>query len=277
MRESKAEKPVVSHSPAALPEAADEPVLLMLLTPPNSGSTAIADFVAQIDAIEGFNRRYEGQWLVRKVMVDERWKRKTKVNYKRIRTVWLQAFHRQRAKNPKLKYIFEKSPPNMLRYNQLSKLFVDTRIIVNIRDPYANISSIVHRYYGFADLDDVKKMHILQKAGEAWQRRARMLKRIVRKENCKFLTYEQFCKNPIDILRLLNLDEYKNIVDMNYKVKVKDYSVAEVRNLNESQIAKFSSTDISVISQVLVKKPQLLKFFGYTLRDYSTIRSSGSV
>ncbi len=267
MREIKAEKPVVSHPPAALPEAADEPVLLMLLTPPNSGSTAIADFVAQIDAIEGFNRRYEGQWLVRKVMVDERWKRKTKVNYKRIRTVWLQAFHRQRAKNPKLKYIFEKSPPNMLRYEGLSKLFGDTRIIVNIRDPYANISSIVHRYHGFTEVDDVKKMQILQKAAAAWQRRAKTLRRIVTKGNCKLLTYEQFCVDPIVILRLFNLDEYNNIVNANYKVNVKDYGSGEIRNMNEGQIAKFSSTDISVISQELGKRPQLLKFFGYALRD----------
>ena len=190
-------------------------------------------------------------------MINGRWRQKTEINYKRLKAIWLNKFHELRSENPQLQYIFEKSPPNMLRFKNIVELFREVRVVLNIRNPYANISSIVHRYHQFSDLDDNDKEKLLRKATKAWLRRAEIIKNIRKTENFSLVTYEKFCEDPTQILKYFNLEQFENFIDSKYKIKIKDYKYAEIINMNERQIDKFTYSQINIISKQLRKKSEL--------------------
>lgn len=243
-------------------EVIDDPFLL-LLTPPNSGSTAIATFLGQMDAIATLHdRKYEGQFLVRGLREADRWWPEKYVDYKSVAGVWKTRIDALRSERD-FTYILEKSPPNLVRYKALLRILPNTRVVVNNREPYANIVSQLHRYYTGPDAE-LRRVDAIRFLAEQWLYRSRMLRAACVDDGYPVVTYEAFCANPMAIVQAFGLDETG--LSGSHKVKVKDYDAQEIRNMNAEQIGMLSPKDIGEISEILARAPDLVGFFGYEVR-----------
>ena len=241
----------------------DEPKFLLLLTPPNSGSTAIANFVGQLRAVAGLQNRYEGQWLLKGMSDRRRWEPDRKFDWHSVKAVWSVRIEQRRQRRPKIEYIFEKSPPHMVRYKELLKIFNHHGVVINNRNPYASISSKFFRYIDFQKADEERRNDVLVNFAKRWVERGHILKEIAERENYPVLTYEDFCENPLAVLDLFNLSHLKNKIDASHKVKVKDYEDQPIINMNYKQIAKLNDEQIEKIMKILKGNEDILRFFGY--------------
>jgi len=210
------------------------------------------------------SRYGEGQWLVPGLCEGDRWNPEKVVDYKSVKAVWLNKFQNEKKRNPHIDVVVEKSPPNMMRINKLSSLFDDYSFLANNRDPYANCASILYHKNNLENMSSMQRKEVLEKLAQNWLMRSRKLKEIVIKMDVALLTYEQFCQNPASIFDVLEFPEgVSDSIDVNEKVKVKDYKVQSISNQNERQISNLTNGEIECIGRTLKPDSTLLEFFGY--------------
>lgn len=244
-----------------------DPLFFFMLTPANAGSTAIADFFCQIENVTGLSRNYEGQWLVPGLSDEQRWNADKVVNYHSVRAVWLAEFEKRRLKKPSLSGVFEKSPPNLLRFSSLQETFPHSRFVVNNRNPYASIASRFFRYHLAGAASAAVRTRKLQELAIHWLETSRHLREAARSANMPVLSYEQFCEEPSQIFDVFGIENYEAQVKKDYRVTVKDYEPQRIRNMNEKQMGKLTTEDTKNISDVLRTGQEILDFFGYRLYD----------
>ena len=257
----------VTHS-----EDRTEPHFIFLLTPPNSGSTAISKLLQTSKNVASLTegRKYgEGQWLIDDLSNKDRWNRKLIVDEENLRTVWLNKFHKiRRTRN--VEFIIEKSPPNMMRIDMYQKTFPNHTIIINNRSPYASVSSVLYRYTPASVLDamtSATRREKLKKITLNWLKRSEVLKNHAITKNAPLITYEKFCANPAILQDVLDRNISRGAINLKTSVdlKVKDYPPKSISNFNSVQIERLSKNDLLVISNELKDQLTLLSFFGYNL------------
>lgn len=244
-----------------------EPHFIFLLTPPNSGSTAIARVFNTSQKVGLLKENGEGQWLIRG-LYENRWNEKKVINKDSIKSVWEDKYYKLKKYNPKIEFIFEKSPPNIIRIRELCNLFPNNTLLANNRDPYANISSIFFGYQSKKQISNLKVHEREKKIHEItleWIYRSEIIKDEVIKNNIPLITYEQFCNNPTILNTLLSNIPATSSIALNYdgKIKVKKYGFKMITNFNEQQISNLDKSDISIISNTLEENHDILSFFGY--------------
>ena len=232
----------------------DEPKFLFMLTPPNSGSTAMAQIATTASNIELLHSKGEGQQLIPGMFEIDRWSPEKYIDYESVKSVWLAKYQSLKKQNPLVNTIFEKSPPNQVRIYNIIKMFKDTSLLINIRNPYANCASRLYRYYNYAD----QRSKSLHELANNWVRESTNLKQIAHDTSSQIITYEQFCNNPNILSTFLSTD-----VDISVKIKIKDYEPSLVTNYNDKQISKLTAEDISIISSVIRHHSELVEFYGY--------------
>lgn len=245
-----------------------EPNMIFLLTPPNSGSTAIAQVFNNSQNVSQFQSHGEGQWLIKGLCKGDRWDKKKSVNKRSIRSIWVNECHKKYTNEGAL-YFIEKSPPNMVRIELLQSLFQSHILLANNRDPYANVSSIFYRYN-----KDVEKLSVTERNArilrivKAWVMRSSILKEIIQSQNVPYLSYEKFCKNPRLLQNVIDRSIFGGQIKLDFDkiLKVKDYKPQAVINFNQKQIAKLTNSDIEAITSYLRNSEDLLSYFGYALR-----------
>lgn len=119
----------------------NQPHFFFLITPPYSGSTAIAKLLDTSHKTMTLTPNGEGQWLIPGLCQQDRWKPEKEVNYESVKAVWLNAFQKEKRVNSHIDVVIEKSPPNMMRLDNLLSQFTDYSILANNRNPYANCAS----------------------------------------------------------------------------------------------------------------------------------------
>jgi len=67
----------------------NEPHFLFIITPPYSGSTALAKFLNTSKQISLFGLKGEGQWLIPGLCEKNRWEKDKYINYSSVKAVWL--------------------------------------------------------------------------------------------------------------------------------------------------------------------------------------------
>ena len=242
----------------------NQPHFFFLITPPFSGSTAIAKLLNTSQRTMTLTSNGEGQWLVPGLCEQDRWNPNKKVDYESVKAVWLNVFQKEKKQNPHVEVVIEKSPPNMIRIEQLSSQFTDYSFLANNRDPYANCASILYRNYDPDNISSTKRKELLEQLAKAWLMRSNKLKEFITNHEVPLLTYEQFCQKPSSILEVLELPEgVSDTIDINAKIKVKDYKVQSISNQNERQISNLTNSDIESIGFILKNESALLNFFGY--------------
>jgi hypothetical protein len=245
----------------------NEPLFIFIVTPPYSGSTALCKLLNTSHRSMLLDPRGEGQWLVPGLSNSQRWQAELAVDYESVRAVWLNKFQSVQALTQTIDVVIEKSPPNMVRMEQLSSQFKSCSFLANNRDPYANCASILYRHHDADNLDTDRRISIVQKLAADWQFRSEYIRKLVEKKSIPLVTYETFCDDPASVISALDIAEnLKASINPVAEVQVKDYGQQPVFNQNERQISSISRQEIAAISSVLVKDRHLMDFFGYELR-----------
>jgi hypothetical protein len=245
----------------------NQPHLLFLVTPPFSGSTAIAELLRSSPCVAFLQERAEGQWLLPGLCADDRWDVDKPVDYSSVQAIWLQRWQQLQAADPALRVVVEKSPPNMVRLDELAALFSDVSFLANNRDPYANCASILYRMHDGEQLAPAQRVRLLRTLASHWILRSGRIRELVSRLGIPLLTYEQFCDEPASIIGKLSLPTgVAESIDVQARVQVKDYPMQGIANQNQRQIALLSDEEIAAITGVLAPKQELLDYFSYELR-----------
>ncbi len=210
--------------------------------------------------------RGEGQWLVPGLCEKDRWKSEKEVNYSSVKATWLNTYQQVNRLTQNVDVVIEKSPPNMMRMEQLASQFRDYSYIANNRDPYANCASSLYRNYDAENLSPHKRKDVLCAIAKGWVMRSKTVKELISRLSIPLLTYEEFCKNPSSVLDLLNTPKgVSDSINPSAEVKVKDYKSQPVSNQNKRQISMLTDEEIDHISETLNSDRELLDYFGYQL------------
>jgi len=245
---------------------ADQPHFLFIITPPYSGSTALAQILNSSQRTMLLQRNGEGQWLIPGLCGPSRWDPTIEVDYESVRAVWLRTYQDNKSPVRDMDVIIEKSPPNMMRIMQLSALFPKHSFLANNRHPYACCSSTLYRDNDAEKMTAKQRNRALMGVAEKWLSRSRRIRQLVKELNIPLITYEQFCQSPSVLGEKLNLPE--GVIDSlayNAPIKVKDYPLQVVVNQNARQIAWLHSEEKELLCDIFAHHEELLAFFGYYL------------
>ncbi len=239
------------------------PKFLFLLTPPYAGSTVLAKILNTASNSMILRKDAEGQWLVPE-MVNDRWNPEKYIDWESVKSVWLSTYELINTHVEGLNLIIEKSPPNLLRAEQLHREFSNSSFLCFNRNPYANCSSSFHRHHRDRELSKDKRIIKIKKAAKKWLVLSKYLKDSIDQLNLAYFTYEQFCEETASCLqKVIDICPEIQSVDIEAEVQVKDYDKQGIVNQNQRQIELLDSEDIATISSVISEDEKLLKFFGY--------------
>lgn len=245
----------------------DQPFFIFLLTLPYSGSTAISKVLNTSPYSMILQERAEGQWLIPNLSDKKRWDANKIVNLESLKSVWLNTYQTVNLHTESIDVVVEKSPPNIMRIEDLKKCFHRNLFIANNRNPYASCASMLLRVNDDNNLEDLPHNNKIIKSVRFWIERSYQLKTIIEDYKVPLITYEEFCDNPVKIIEHLTNAPIKFINSINFSspVKVKDYKPQGIVNQNNLQISKLSSQDLENITAELEPHIDLLRFFGYSL------------
>ncbi len=248
-----------------LPRDVREPVFLFLFTPPYSGSTALAMILKSAEGHVGLNRICEGNWLVPGLSQDDRGNPEKFVDWDSVRSVWLKKLSELEKEGGEVKLVVEKSPPNLVRAEQILKAFPKHEIMVFNRNPYANCSSMLHRRKGSELMPEDQRIALLAELASKWLRRAGHAKNIIDVHDPVAFTYEQFCED-VEATVNMAIERIPALAGINphLEVKVKDYPPQKISDQNKRQISLLSEAELEAIAEILKDHEGLLNAFGYT-------------
>ena len=241
----------------------EEPILLLLLTLPFSGSTAMAKFIQQAEGVGTIEEISEGQRIVKGMFASDRWRPEKICDYESIKCCWFSAIEEQIRDDKTIEYVIEKSPPNMVRHRHIIGLFRQGRVVVNNRNPYAWVSSSVHKRIDFSSLQETDRKQLIEKRTGIWLEKSALLRTICQTDGVPLLTYEKFCERPARILESFSLHRDLVRFDPDYAVSVKNYDRQPITNMNARQVSELSNDELEAIRTRLEPHFGLLDFFGY--------------
>jgi len=245
----------------------EEPFFLFIITPPRSGSTALAQILNSAQGTALLNKRGEGQWLVPGLCETDRWNPGKDINWESVRSVWYNRLDFIIGLVQNVQLVIEKSPPNLVRIDQIKEVFPNHSLLAFNRDPYANCASTLYRNHDPVNKSETERIQLITQIAESWMQRSAFIFKWITKWNIVNFTYEDFCENPGSSISKLNQNiPILKTVDVNIKIKVKDYQIQGIANQNERQISKLKPGEIEAISNVLTRNPDIPSFFRYNIR-----------
>ena len=230
---------------------------LFILSPPYAGSTMLNQLISYSNNVSCNNNlgTREGQLLpgVKHIMFQkDRWNENVQYPWKKVRKIWLKYWDYSKP------ILLDKSIPNIMRVDEIEKVFSPIKYICMVRNPYAQVEGLMRR--NNQDAKSAAKFAIKCLYYQSKNRK---------RKNIFFLTYEQLCDNREEISQrlikfmpeLADLDMNIELTSHNFKTKGKMKMV----NLNDEKIAKISETDFEIINLIFEKDKNLLKEFGYKI------------
>ena len=87
--------------------------------------------------------------------------------------------------------------------------------------------------------------------------------------NIPFISYENFCKNPDNLIRLLGLDQNLLNLDRDKKIKgKKNFPIHRIIDMTPRHLSFLGLDGLEETNYYLKQNKKLLKFFGYNILDY---------
>ncbi len=242
---------------------------LFLLSPPLSGSTALAQIMRTSPNVTVFPGNGEGQHLpaLRKtLLVDKRWDPNFQIDWTAVKKVFFKYW------NPLKRIRFEKSPPNIVRAVELERMFENSYFLITIRNPYAQIEGLLRRTWGLNSFGLQSKggPPTPKAAAEFWVKVARyQLHNLERLKNTVFFTYEELTETPDKTARKI-ISFLPCIGSLDTEIQLTAHNVTGkpikgLKNLNPQKIDKLTKVQIEEINSVLNLHEDILRHFGYSL------------
>ena len=230
---------------------------LFILSPPYAGSTMLNQLISSSDNVSCNNNlgTREGQLLpgVKHFMFQkDRWNENVQYPWEEVRKTWLRYWDYSKP------VFLDKSIPNIMRVDEIEKVFSPIKYMCMVRNPYAQVEGLMRR-----NKQDAKSAAEFAIKCLYYQSKNR------KRENILFFTYEQLCDNRQEVSQkmiefipeLSDLDMNIDLTSHNFKKKGK----MKMANLNDEKIAKISETDFEIINSIFEKDKDLLKEFGYKI------------
>lgn len=242
-----------------------EPTFLFIITPPFSGSTALAQVLNSAHRSTLIQKRGEGQWLVPGMCQADRWNPDKYIDWKSVKAVWSSRIRFIEEHVGRVNVVIEKSPPNLVRTDRLLETFPKHKIVAFNRNPYASCASILYRVHNGREISKDERIEIIRKLAAAWAFRSEWLKKQIDTYSPIHFTYENFCNDTEGMVKRIT-DHVPELIgiDTTRAIKVKDYQLQGISNQNERQIGNLSESERAVIGEALSPHEDLLQFFGYT-------------
>lgn len=235
---------------------------VFLLASSLSGTSMIKELFETSEAVstflyQGKFRTGEGQFLDRTqniLGVDNRWNPDLKFDWQLIKKIFIDYWDLEKP------ILFEKSPPNLLRAEEIEKVFIPAYFLISIRNPYAQIEGLCRR----------KWFPSPTAAAEYWVKCAKyQIKNLSTLKNKIFFTYEDLTDNTDQVLKKIK-KFLPELGTLNKEKVFKSHNITGrpiqgIVNLNSQKIKLLTAETIKKINQVLSLNEDLLKYFGYNL------------
>jgi hypothetical protein len=195
----------------------------------------------------------EGQFLpeVKEVMRQDAWDPDLKFPWRRIKAVWDGYWDHDKP------LLVEKSPPNLLRTDEISQHFSPIYFLLMVRNPYAHCEGLMRRNNWDA-----------HRAVNFTVRCLRLQKENVNKlEHMLRFTYEELVENPKVVSKRIQ-SFIPQIGELKYAESFKVHSMDGVVergivDLNQRKIHSLSINDLKQINEVLKENADIMDFWGY--------------
>ena len=252
-------------------DESDEPHFVFILTPPYTGSTAMATYLATSPNVGILCKNGEGQELVPGIW--RNWNTNHKIDLESIKSAWLHQYQKINT-HGQIDIIVEKSPPNMVRIESIRTIFKNASCIVSNRDPVAFCSSRYFRSHNDRGALSLKERQaILSKIALNWIRRSTVLMEILSNHAYPRTSYEKFCEEPHHFKDAVQRASGKTTLpNSNAYLRIKDYPPSVISNRNEEQISRLSEFEVDAILKALEPHHDVTDFFGYSPRFWQRSR-----
>ena len=229
---------------------------VFVLCAPYCGSTVLWRLLGTSESVSSLPA--EGQVLpeVKEMMYGpRRWDAEYRLPWQTIKEVW------ERYWDLSKPLVVEKSPPNLIRTEDIIRNFHPAYFIIMVRNPYAHSEGLM-RYNRW-------------KAKQAAEFSAYCLKR--QKENALSLknsvsfSYEELVHNPQDVCTKMR-SLLPALGYLKYDAKLRAHSILgqnsrQLVDFNEVKMRNLGRGDIKTITDVLKESDEIMKWWGYHYYD----------
>lgn len=234
---------------------------LFILSPPFCGSTLLWKLISTSRNVSALPD--EGQFLpeARPLMRGNSVNPEKHIPWSAVEIIWRRYWDLSKP------ILLEKSPPNVMRADQIEEHFENAAFIAMMRDPYAFCEGH-HRRLGKG----------VKFAADRWCQFAQMQRRnIQERSRILYFTYEELTEDTGGVAQQVIdfLPELKSIdIDRTFKLKsIGGRRARPISNLNESKIKHLSRREIHSISTILGSHEELVNSFGYEILSADSVQS----
>lgn len=233
---------------------------LFILSPPYCGSTLLHEILSSSRAVSPNNTQgtREGQGLpgVKEIMFDHdrRWDETLEFDWDFIKKQWMKYWDLNKP------VLLEKSPPNLIRTEAISKCFQPSFFILLHRDPYAHVESLMRREKWPADKAAAFAIKCMKHQRDNMEKLG----------NTMALSYEELTDETAGTLDRLRafMPELSDIrIEKEYDVHNFRNQKLRITNLNSEKRTLLSHETLMAINQVFKKDEEVLTAFGYRIME----------
>ena len=231
---------------------------LFILSPPFCGSTLLSQIISSSKNVSVNNilGTREGQTLpkVNKLIFynSRKWDESYSVDWNFVKNEW------EKYWDLSLPILVEKSPPNLVRANDISNCFKPSFFIVFYRNPYAHCESLIRR-----------KINNPTKAAEFALKCLTFQKQNIDElDNAIGVSYEELT-NDISKTTQSLIEIFPELADINYNQEFSAHNFRnekmKITNLNSENINRLSKEQINEINIIFKNKKSILDYFDYKI------------
>jgi hypothetical protein len=226
---------------------------LFVLCPPYSGSTLLWKLLSTSQNVSSLPE--EGQFLpeLEGVMRDKPWDASRALPWPEIKAVWESYWDMSKP------VLLEKSPPNIIRTQDIEANFQPVRFVVMVRDPYAHSEGLMRR----------NNWNVNFAASFAMMCLRTQLQNARNLDSAMVLTYESLVQDPAQTCQQLETF-LPQLGELDHAASFEVHSVdgtldRPITDLNAKKIAGLSADTIAAMNKVFAQHQETLAAWGYEL------------
>ncbi|MFT4519934.1 MAG: hypothetical protein ACI9JM_002334 [Halioglobus sp.] len=224
---------------------------LFVLCPPYCGSTLLWKLLSTSDSVSALPS--EGQFLpeLEELMRDKPWNAEHQLPWPQIKSVWESYWDHSKP------VLLEKSPPNLIRTQEIVQHFPGARFLITVRNPYAHAEGLMRR----------NNWKVKRAANFSCMCLRNQLRNSQELENTLVLTYESLVADPAAAsLKIAGF--IPELSDMDHQASFEVHSVdgtvnRPITDLNAKKIASLEPETIAGLNETFALHQETIEAWGY--------------